>query len=421
VSDPRVEGQSVADLLQAALRLIHASQLPQADALCREVLAREPRNFNALQLLGHVALQRADYLVAVQWLSAARTVNGASAPLHSNLAVALLALRRPGEALAHCDAALALNPRLPEALCNRGHALSALKRTEDGLRCYEQCLEVSAGFHDALEGRTQALLRLNRLNEALASADRALAVAPSPQAWSLRGTVLLKAKRAAEALAAFDRALALAPQSPEYHNNRGTALRELKRPSEALQAYETAVRLRPAFAGVWCNVANLSLDAGKYEEAIGRCDEALRIQPGFLEALNIRGTALRVLKRYGEAAVTYERILSVEPHYGQTQSHLLAVRASLCDWTGYGELASSIVARVNAGVNASAPHAFLWVCGSAESQLRCARRFSADEFPKAAPQWRGERYRHERLRIAYVRGFYRSPRRPSHCRCAGAS
>ena len=390
------------DRLQTALRFIHAGHLPQADALCREVLALEPKNFNALQLLGHVALQRADYLAALKWLSAARTVNGASAPLLSNLAVALLALRRPAEALAHCDAAIALNPRFPEALCNRAHALVALMRTEEGLRCYERCLEFSDKFYDALAGRTQALLRLNRLDEALATADRALASAPSSQAWSLRGAVLLKAKRAAEALAAFDRALELAPASPEYHNNRGTALRDLKRHSEALQAYETAVRLRPQFAEVWCNVANLSLDAGKYEEAIGRCDEALRIQPGFLEALNIRGTALRVLKRYGEAAATYEKILAVEPLYGQTQSHLLAVRASLCDWTGYGELTSRIVDRVNAGVNASAPHAFLWVCGSAASQLRCARRFSADEFPEATPHWRGEQYRHERLRIAYV-------------------
>jgi len=349
-----------------------------------------------------VALQRADYLAALKWLSAARTVNGASAPLLSNLAVALLALRRPAEALAHCDAAIALNPRFPEALCNRAHALVALMRTEEGLRCYERCLEFSDKFYDALEGRTQSLLRLNRLDEALATADRALASAPSSQARSLRGAVLLKAKRAAEALEAFDRALELAPASPEYHNNRGTALRDLKRHSEALQAYETAVRLRPRFAEVWCNVANLSLDAGKYEEAIGRCDEALRIQPGFLEALNIRGTALRVLKRYGEAAATYQSILAAEPLHGQTQSHLLAVRASLCDWTEYGELATSIVARVNAGVNASAPHAYLWVCGSAASQLRCARRFSADEFPKAAPQWRGEQYRHERLRVAYV-------------------
>ena len=86
------------DRLQAALRFIHAGQLSQADALCREVLALEPKNFNALQLLGHVALQRADYLAALKWLSAARTVNGASAPLLSNLAVALLALRRPAEA-----------------------------------------------------------------------------------------------------------------------------------------------------------------------------------------------------------------------------------------------------------------------------------------------------------------------------------
>lgn len=397
-----MQNGSIADQVQAALRLIHAGKLVQGDAMCREVLAREPRNFNALQLLGQVALQRADYAAAVTWLTAAREVNGASAPLLSNLAVALLALRRPAEALTCCDAALALKARFPEARCNRGHALAALGRTDEGLRSYEQCLEISAGFYDALEGRTRALLRLNRLEEALTSADQALAAAPSARGLSLRGTVLLRCKRAQEALVAFDRALVLAPALAELHNNRGTALRSLKRPSEALMAYETAVRLRPAFAEVWCNVANLSLDAGKYEEALVRCDEALRIQPGFLEALNIRGTALRVLKRWSEAALTYEKILASEPLYGQAQSHLLAARASLCDWTQYGELASQIMERVDADVSASAPHPFLWICGSAAAQLKCARRFSADQFPHAAPLWCGETYRHDRLRIAYL-------------------
>ena len=65
-------GAHAAGQIQRALALIHGGQLPQADALCREVLAHETQNFNALQLLGHVALQGGDYPGAVQWLTAAR-------------------------------------------------------------------------------------------------------------------------------------------------------------------------------------------------------------------------------------------------------------------------------------------------------------------------------------------------------------
>ena len=38
-----------------------------------------------------------------------------------------------------------------------------------------------------------------------------------------------------------------------------------------------------------------------------------------------------------------------------------------------------------------------------EGQLACARSFVADKFPaSAAPLWTGQRYRHDRVRVAYL-------------------
>jgi predicted O-linked N-acetylglucosamine transferase (SPINDLY family) len=392
-----------AEQIQRALACIHGGDLAGAESLCRDVLKREPRNFNAHQLLGHVALQRCDYARAAQCLATALSINAASAAVISNLAVALLALDRPRDALECCDGALVLQPQFPEASLNRGNALCALGRAAEGLLSYRQALAFAPRLLDAHTGCARALLALKRYEEALSSCEKALEVDErSIAAWILRGSALLQARRAEPALAAFDRALALDPESPEAHNNRGTALRDLRRPTDALRAYERAARLRPGFAEVWCNVANLSLDAGRYEEALGRCEQALRIQPELLEALNIKGTALRLLKRFEEAAATYEKIVARSPLYGQAQSHLLSVRASLADWSQRAERAAGIIARVAAGESASAPHAFLWICDSAERQFACARIYSAEQFPAAVPLWRGERYRHARPRIAYL-------------------
>jgi protein O-GlcNAc transferase len=396
------KGASAAQL-QQALALIHAGQLRQADVLCRQVLAHEGQNFNAHQLLGHIALQSREYADAALRLSAARSINPASPAVHSNLAVALLALERPGEALQCCEAALRLKPDFPEGHCNRGNALCALDRAAEALAAYEAALAIAPGFFDAHVGRAKALLMLKRYMEAQSSCDRALKLAPhSVDAWCLRGSALLKGRHPVEALAAFDRALALSPDSPEVLNNRGTALRDLRRPSEALESYEQALRLRPQFAEVWCNAANLSMDAGKYEQALGRCARALSIQPDSLDALNLRGTALRVLRRYEEATATYEKILASSPLFGQAQSHLLVARANLCDWSQRSEQVSHIVERIARGENASAPHAFLWTCDSADAQLRCAASFTAEQFPEAPPLWQGGIYRHERLRVAYL-------------------
>ena len=389
--------------IQQALAMIHGGRPAQASALLNEVLRREPLNFNALQLLGHIALQAADYPAAERWLSAARAVNAASPAVHSNLGVALLALHRPAEALECCDRALALKPQYPEAFCNRGHACCALDRPDQGLAGYDRAIALAPGFYDAHAGRAKALSSLGRHREALASCERALELdARNVDAWCRLGGILLRLKRPAEALNAFDRALSLSPDSAEVHNDRGTALRALKRPQEALAAYEKALRLRPQFAEVYCNVANIGLDAGRYAETLGHCERALAIRPDFMDALNIQGTTLRALRRYEEAATVYEKILANDERFGQASSHLLVSRAHVCNWSEREQQASRIIERVASGENASAPHAFLWICDSAPLQLECARLYAEQEFPAASPLWRGERYRHERLRIAYL-------------------
>ena len=395
--------REIGGLLQRALASLHAGRLREADALCRQVLERDGRDFNALQLLGHCALQAREYGNAVRWLTAAHAVNRSNAAVLSNLAVALLALGRLSEALGHCTAALRLNPHFTQALCNRSHALRLLGRLDEALAGYDGTLALAPAFPDALAGRVHTLLALARHADALHACDRLLQVTPqSVDGWCLRGTVLLKSRSPEAALVAFDRALSLDPESAEAHNNRGTALRDLRRPDDAREAYERAARLRVDFPEVWCNAANLSLDAGRYEEALTRCDRALALRPGFIEALNLRGTALRLLKRFADAAAVYAEILAVAPDRGQTESFLLASRANLADWTGRTELAARIIARVEAGEPASAPHAFLWICDSAPSQRRCATRYSDDQFPTAAALCDDVRYRHERLRIAYL-------------------
>jgi protein O-GlcNAc transferase len=409
--DPRGSPNLSAGQIQQALTHIHGGQLPQAEALCRLVVAREPQNFNGLQLLGHIALQGRDYSSAAKWLTAARSINSGNAAVHSNLAVALLALRRPREALDCCDRALALQPQYPEALLNRGNALCALDQPDEGLASYDRAIALAPALYGAHAGRANALLTLKRYEEALASCRRALGLdSRNVDAWCLGGNILLLLKRPEVALTAFDRALALAPDSPEALNSRGAALRDLKRPAEALAAYEQALRRRPDFAEVYCNVANIGLDTGRYEEALGHCERALRIRPDFLEALNIRGTALRVLKRYQEAAATYQEILAAAPRYGHALSHLLFARGNLCDWSERAEHASSIEQRIESGESASTPHTFLWIADSAAAQLKCARLYAAEQFPAAAPLWAGERYRHDRLRIAYLSAdFYDHP------------
>jgi tetratricopeptide (TPR) repeat protein len=93
---------------RAALQLLQAGDIPQAESICLQILASHPRYFHALHLLGIAALQRRDFLTASQRLQAAIEADPAQPDAHSNLAVAWLAEQRAHEALASCNHALSL-------------------------------------------------------------------------------------------------------------------------------------------------------------------------------------------------------------------------------------------------------------------------------------------------------------------------
>ena len=394
-------GRALAQV-QQALKLIHEGRLLEAQALCRQVIAVQPRDFNASQLLGHIALQRSDYPDAERWLSGAIDVNPSNAAVRSNLAAALIALRRPREALAHCDRAIALNPHSPEAHFNRGNALCALDRPQEALGSYERAATLSPAFRNARMGRINALQSLQQYDSALAACDNLLrSDQSSADLWSARGCILTKLFRLEEALNAFDRALVLSPGSADVLNNRGTVLRDLKKPRDAIHSYQEALQIRPNFPEALCNLANVWLDAGKFAEAVECCDAALSIRPDMVEAFNVRGAALRFLHRFDAAARDYVKLLALEPRFEYALGHLFFLKASLCDWSDRADQMARIVAAVAGGERAVSPHTFLSISDAPEAQLACARTYVAN-FPPLTPLWQGARYDHGRIRIAYL-------------------
>ena len=91
---------TLAQVLQRALTACQRGQWPEAERLCRRVLDARPDHFDALHLLGSVALQQHRLPEAVELLSRALAVEPGHAPARLARAGALLALGRDAEALA---------------------------------------------------------------------------------------------------------------------------------------------------------------------------------------------------------------------------------------------------------------------------------------------------------------------------------
>src|SRR5262249_585303 len=188
-----------------------------------------------------------------------------------------------------------------------------------------------------------------------------------------RGTILDQLGRHDEALAAFDRCLAITPNAPDTLNNRGNLLAKLERNDEALASYDKCITLAPTFTQAWLNV----------------------------------GMLLIKLRRYEEAAKVLGRALELDPH-ADVIGNLVDTRQQLCDWDDVPRLTSERLELVQKDQPAATPFVVMGATDSSRLQLQCARAFVATGYPAAERiLWRGERYAHERIRIAYLSADFR--------------
>jgi predicted O-linked N-acetylglucosamine transferase (SPINDLY family) len=357
-------------LIKMALRHHQQGNLAEASRLYSEVLRQQPRHFDALYLLGFAHLQRGAFDDAERLM----------------------------------ERALDVNPSSMDALRNRGMALQYLGRHADALANYERALAITPNAAEMFVAKGTALSHLGRHDEALVAYEKAVAVQPNlPVGWALRGNAQLEQGRNEEALASYDRALALEPKLAEGWRNRSLALTQLGRLEEALASLDRTLALRADDADSWSDRGHLLMRLNRHAEAAGAYDCVLTLRPQQIDALYNRGNALSILKRYDEAIRDCEQVLALDPDYPYARGVLVHSRLQCCEWRFYDEDRWKVTAALSAGKRVISPFNHKALSDSASEQLQCAQVWVGNECPPSpTPLWRGERYRHRRVRLAYV-------------------
>jgi predicted O-linked N-acetylglucosamine transferase (SPINDLY family) len=218
-----------------------------------------------------------------------------------------------------------------------------------------------------------------------------------------RGRALLELKRDADALDCFDAMLALNPNIHEALFQRAYVWAEKRRFEEALADYDKVVALAPQLTEAWNNRANVLAALGRLEDAMSSYDRARSLNPADMRTLNHRATTLFELKRYEEAEREYAAVLEADPEFPYAKGNRLYSKLYGCDWLGLEEQTAAAIEDLRAGRHVLTPIQAAAIVSSADDQLRCSRLWSADRHPPVPePLWRGERYRHDRIRLAYL-------------------
>ena len=341
---------------------------------------------------------------ALESYDKANAFKPAFAEAYSSRGNALIELKRPEDALANCDKAIALKPDFAEAYYNRGNALQDLRRSENALASYDKAIALKPDFAEAYSNRGNALQDLKRPADALASYDRAIALKPDlAEAYNNRGNALQDLKCPEDALVSYEQAIALKPDYAEAHSNRGNALRDLQRAADALASYDQAIALKSNFAEAYSSRGNALIELKRPEDALTSYDRAIALKPDFAEAYYNRGNALRDQERLADALTSYNRAIALNPDLAELEGVRLYTKMHLCDWSNYDSECAHLISSVQDEKLNTPPFPFFAITSTPNDQLKCAKLWIASQCPPSEkPTWQGERYDHDRVRVAYL-------------------
>lgn len=300
-------------LFAEAMAHYQAARLPEAERLCRNILAADPHHADSFHLLGLIARRSGHDDASADLIRKAIGLDAGIAPYHFNMGLVLMDQRKCKEAIASYRRAIDLKPDYLRAHLNLGNAFREMGLQEEAMRSYRAALTLKSDYAEAHNNLGSVLWELGRLEEAVASFRQAIALKPDfAEAHNNLGNALQDQEQFVEAAAAYRGALRLKPDFAVAYNNLGNVLRK-QGDDEAIQCYRRALALEPGYAVAHNNLGNALKERGEVNEAVASYYRALSLSPDFTEAhFNLAG-ALKGQGKLAEAETSLRQGLSLRP------------------------------------------------------------------------------------------------------------
>jgi len=208
---------------------------------------------------GWAFLQDADFRNAEREFSSALRYDARFSPAESGLGYLELARKEPKASLSHFDRALESQPRDPSSLVGRGEALAGLGRDADAVAAFEAALAVNPSLPDV--SRRVEVLRFRSVEQNLATAREAA-----------------KAGKSDDAVRAYQLAIASSPDSAFLYRELGQVQRRAGRSADALANFRKAVELDATDAASYAQIGELLEASGDFQGAERAYDTSLDLE-----------------------------------------------------------------------------------------------------------------------------------------------
>jgi len=235
----------------------------------------------------------------------------------------------------------------------------------------------------------RALAPVGRLPYAFAASDVALAIIPA----SIENKLTIKRYRRAQKDA--QRTLARTPNDPAALRDLGDALVGLRRHKDAIACYDKALANAPHDTTIWKR-RDVAIQATGV--AVGAPDFPL--DPQDAKAWAIYAGRLSSSRRFAQAIAAADCAIALDPDNVDGVRAGIQARLWACDWRRREADEHRVGEEVKAGQPIVTP-LFHRTISNSEAESLALARLSARGLRPTGALWRGERYAHDKIHIAY--------------------
>jgi predicted O-linked N-acetylglucosamine transferase (SPINDLY family) len=226
-----------------------------------------PEQFDALHMMGVIALQEGRFEEAQSRIAAALRHDPENAPALGNLTAAYLRNRQFEQAVQWGQRAVQADPESSDALINLGTALHELERFEQSAALFQRARELSPNSTLICNLLGSCLLKMGDARGAAQVFEAATQASPSDaDSWANLSTALNAISEHEAALEAANKSLELRADSSSALAAQAASLLELGKVDEAIASYRDAVKHSPSVQ-ILCAFANALITSGLNDEA----------------------------------------------------------------------------------------------------------------------------------------------------------
>jgi protein O-GlcNAc transferase len=352
-------------LLTRAVALHRDGNLDQAAKLYREIISAIPQDFDAIHLLGVVALQQGQFDAAQRLIRAALDVNPGETSAMANLGTSYMHAGQLESALLWFELAQKLEPDSQLANANLGTVLQNMGRHHDAIPSLRKAYLADPSSYSVCMLLGASLVGIGEVNEAANFFEAATRAEPdNAEGWANLASAQNAGGRPEEARESADKALALKPQSSIVLGSLGKTQYDLGSVTEAIESYRQGVSGANPSAHMLVAYGSALLSSGLHDEAIKQFDRAIELdghlnfrwtaaiahlKPIYVSADEIEASRIAFSEALEEVETWYQRSEDVEEPFravGITQPFYIAYQP-FCNrelLSRYGALCNSWMA-----------------------------------------------------------------------------